>query len=133
MITYHPAYDLNHCVFRFISILSDIDGHEVKWETLQVLDFYFVFPHLLTDIRLPKNPIITKQKLNKIPIPYESLPNPQRLMFALRGLQNDATRALVVKGIIDRDLYLKNRIRLYVDKVGSSGKRVPGVVEMIKP
>jgi ABC-3C biological conflict system middle component len=117
MIIYHPAYDLNHCAFRFITLLSDIDEHQMEWETMQLLDFYYVFPHLLSDIRLPQNPVATKRTLKNIPIPYESLPNPQRLMFGLKALHNEAARALVAKGIVDKDSFLKNIIRLYAEKV----------------
>ena len=117
MIIYHPAYDFNHCVFRLINLLSDIKEKEINWETLQILDFFYVFPHLLVDIRLPRNSIATTQMLNRIPEPYESLPNPRRLMFGLKALQNEAARALVSKGIIDKDSYLKNIIRLYTERV----------------
>jgi hypothetical protein len=117
MIIYHPAYDLNHCAFRFITLLSDIDGNQTEWDTMQILDFYYVFPHLLADIRLPRNPIATKKILKSIPNPYETLPNPRRLMFELRALHQEAARALVAKGILDKDLFLKNIIRLYSERV----------------
>ncbi len=117
MSIYHPAYDFNHCAFRFINLLSDIKEKEINWETMQILDFYYVFPHLLVDIRLPRNSIATKQMLKKIPEPYESLPNSRRLMFGLKALHNEAARALVSKGIIDKDSYLRNVIRLYAERV----------------
>ena len=117
MIIYHPAGDINHCAFRFITLLSDIKEHEINWETMQILDFYYVFPHLLSDIRLPRNSIATKKMLKKIPEPYESLQNPRRLMFNLKALHNEAARALVAKGIIDKDSYLRNIIRLYAERV----------------
>ncbi len=117
MIIYHPASDINHCAFRFIILLSDIKEHEINWETLQILDFYYVFPHLLADIRLPRNSIATKNMLKKIPEPYESLQNPRRLMFNLKVLHNEAARALVAKGIIDKDSYLRNIIKLYGERV----------------
>jgi hypothetical protein len=117
MIIYHPACDLNHCAFRFITLLSDIDEHQIEWETMQIIDFYYVFPHLLSDIRLPQNPIATKQTLKNISQPYESLPNSRRLMFGLEALQNEAARALVSKGIIYKDLYLRSIIRLHAERV----------------
>jgi hypothetical protein len=117
MIIYHPAYDLNHCAFRFITLLFDIKEQEVNWETMQILDFYYVFPHLLAYIRLPRNSIATKQMLKKIPEPYESLPNSRQLMFGLKALHNEAARALIAKGIIDKDSYLRNIIRLYAERV----------------
>lgn len=117
MIIYHPAYDLNHCAFRLITILSDIKEHEINWETMQLLDFYYVFPHLLADIRLPRNSIAARKMLEKVSAPYETLPNPRQLMFGLKALHNEAARALVAKGIIDKDSYLKNIIRLYAERV----------------
>ena len=117
MIIYHPAYDLNHCVFRFITLLYSIKDHAINWEAMQILDFYYVFPNLLADIRLPRNSIATRQMLKKIPVTYESLSNPRRLMFGLKALQNEAARALVAKGLIDKDSYLKNIIRLHAKRV----------------
>jgi hypothetical protein len=117
MLIYHPAYDFNHCIFRFITLLYDIDENQTNWETMQILDFYYVFPHLLADIRLPRNPIATKKTLALIPPPYEALPNPRRLMFELKALHQEAARALVAKGILDKDLFLKNIVRIYTDKV----------------
>jgi len=117
MIIYHPAYDLNHCAFRFITLLSDIKEHEINWESMQILDFYYVFPHLLADIRLPRNSIATIKRMEQIPKPYEALPNPRRLMFDLKSLQNEAARSLIAKGLIDKNLYLKNIIRLYAERV----------------
>jgi len=122
MIIYHPAYDLNHCAYRFITLLSDIDGNNTEWDTLQLLDFYYVFPHFLAEMRLPKNPIATRNQLNKISGPYETLPNPKRLIFELSTLHKEAARALVAKGILDKDLFLKNIITLYTEKVPESLK-----------
>jgi hypothetical protein len=117
VIIYHPAYDVNHCAFRFITLLSDIDEHQTEWETLKLLDFYYVFPHLLADMRLPQNPIATKQSLKNIAKQYESLPEPRRLLFGLRELHNTTVRGLVAKGIADKNLYLKNIIKLYTDRI----------------
>ena len=117
MIIYHPAYDLNHCAFRFITLLSDIDENQIECETLQILDFYYVFPHLLSNIRLPRNPVATKQTLKNIPNPYETLPNPRQLMFSLKALHQETARALVAKGILDKDLYFKSIIGLYSERV----------------
>ncbi len=117
MIIYHPARDINHCAFRFINLLFDIEPNQLEWEKLQILDFYYVFPHLLGNIRLPRNSIATKKNLQNIPHTYESLPNPRRLMFSLRALHNETARALVAKGIFEKELYLKNIITLDTLKI----------------
>ena len=112
MIVYHPAYDINHCAFRFISLLSDVENYEMNWDSLKILDFYYVFPHLLEQVRLPKNLIANKNTLSRIPLSYETLPNPQRLMFGLSALHNEAARALIARRLIDKDLFLKNIVKL---------------------
>lgn len=117
MIIYHPAYDINHCAFRFINLLFDIKHNQLEWEKLQILDFYYVFPHLLADIRLPRNQVATKGSLKSISASYESLPNPRRLMFGLKALHNETARALVAKGIFAKELYLKNIIKLSIQKI----------------
>ena len=117
MIIYHPASDINHCAFRFINILSDVENNQLDWQTLQILDFYYVFPHFLADIRLPRNPITTKSKLKNIPAAYEALPNPRRLMFGLKALHNETARALVAKGLLEKEPFLKNTIKLDTSKI----------------
>ena len=117
MIVYHPAYDINHCAFRFISILRDVEGNEINWQTLRILDFYFVFPHLLANVRLPQNIFAGKKALSNIPIPYEALPNPKRLMFELTALHNEVARALIARRLVDKELFLKNVIKLNINHV----------------
>ncbi|MCK4821334.1 hypothetical protein KA005_36545 [bacterium] len=117
MIIYHPAHDINHCAFRFINLLSDVEQNQLDWQTLQILDFYYVFPHLLADIRLPRNQVATKRHLKSIPTTYESLPNARRLMFGLKALHNETARALVAKGILNKEPFLRNIIKLDIYKI----------------
>ncbi|MBF0408966.1 MAG: hypothetical protein HQM10_16585 [Candidatus Riflebacteria bacterium] len=117
MITYHPARDVNHCAFRLISLLRDIEQNKTDWERLKLLDFYFLFPHFLVDITLPRNPILTKKELQKIEKPYEAITNPRKMLFELRALHNAAIRGLVAKGIINKELFLKNIIKLEIGKL----------------
>ncbi len=117
MIIYHPANDINHCAFRLVTLLSDIPGNMTAFERLKILDFYYLFPHFLVDVKLPRNPIISKQALKKIERPYESLPSPRRLMFQLKSFHSSATRSLVAKGIIDKEHYLRSIIKLDTNRI----------------
>ena len=44
MIIYNPAFDIYHCVYRMISILSNLVNEKIEVDKLRILDFYMVFP-----------------------------------------------------------------------------------------
>lgn len=117
MIVYHPAYDINHCAFRFILILNDVENKQLVFEALEIIDFFFVFPHLISEIKIPRNKILNKNTLSELPKPYENLNSTKRLMFNLKNLHKEVIYSLIAKGIIDKDLYLNRLISLDFDKV----------------
>jgi len=47
MIIYHPAYDVNHCSYRILNILYAAKDNKVHCDMLKIVNFYYVYPHLL--------------------------------------------------------------------------------------
>lgn len=117
MLAYHPVIDANHCAFRIVTLLTDIKHDPVLWDHLKLLDFYLVFPHLLSAVRLPHG---MKKQVRWGTNPYEEVINPQRLMFELGSIQEQTARSLVAKGILDRDAFVAGKASLLRPEVLAS-------------
>lgn len=112
MLIYHPAYDVNHCLYRMLRILESSTHEEFSWELLRLLDFYTLFPHLLKAINpLPTSLRPFKKVIKEIHDSYEALPNAKRILFDLEGIQNAAILNLMAKDMIDIELFHKKTVR----------------------
>jgi len=52
MLVYHPAFDVYHGIFRFIKLLNCCHDKTLEKEKLRLIDFYLLFPELISTIRL---------------------------------------------------------------------------------
>lgn len=109
MILYHPINDTNHCIYRFINILIHIET-DILFEKLKVIDFYYLFPILLNDIKpWPSDIKEYKKCLNNKTNTFVQIPNKRKLFFDLNEVQKMAIATLAAKGIIDIE-QIKNGI-----------------------
>jgi hypothetical protein len=106
MLMYHPAQDVNHCVYRLLLILETTEHEQLAIDIYQLLDFYMLFPHLLKIIKPLPTPIDKCRKyfLN-IPEPFESLKNTKRILHELDSFQSVAIQNLLAKKLLDRDAF----------------------------
>lgn len=118
MLVYHPAFDANHCAYRFLHILYCSKAEKIEWDKLRLADFYYLFPHLLKLIKpLPKAISKGRKYFVKIPDPYENVPNPKRLMFDLRDIQNSTIASLVAKNIVNKESFHKGEVSLVIESL----------------
>lgn len=105
MLIYHPHHDIYHCIHRIISILSIIENNHLEFSKLRIIDFYFVFPHLVSEIAFPRMKGIAglKNKSKELNKPYEILPEKRRLFSELGDFQIQAIHILKAKKIIFED------------------------------
>lgn len=54
-LTYTPAYDPYHTVFRLLVLLTHAQDQTLLYRTARVADFYMCFPWSLKDVRAPKH------------------------------------------------------------------------------
>lgn len=102
MLMYHPAQDINHCVFRILMTTENSEHDMLKIDVYRLIDFYTLFPYLLRLIaKLPSPLHRFKSKFNEIPEPFESLKNTRRIIYELEQLQSIAMQNLVAKGLLD--------------------------------
>ncbi|MBK9131329.1 MAG: hypothetical protein IPM20_06780 [Gammaproteobacteria bacterium] len=70
------------------------------------MDFYSVFPHLLSDISpFPRELIAYKKILSKIPSAYEAIPNDKRIFHEMMPIQNTALHNLIAKNLINPEKF----------------------------
>ena len=52
MLIYNPAYDIYHTMYRILLLSSRI-VNSIEIDKLKILDFYYVYPTELLDIKKP--------------------------------------------------------------------------------
>lgn len=121
MLMYHPAFDANHCLYRIVSILRATDDQQISWPLLRILDFYYLFPSQLKNIKpWPSEIRKLKAQVMKIPDQFEDLTNPTRTFFELESFQKTATLELIAKGVLSKSSFDKGIIELEPDSLPSA-------------
>lgn len=100
MVIYHPAYDVHHCSYRLLHVLSRVDQGRVSRDSLRLIDFYYVYPHLLKRVDLPRALKKYSASISAVAEPFEITPNPRGLFFDLARIQDSALVALEQKSIL---------------------------------
>lgn len=123
MLSYHPALDSNHAVFRILSLLEFLADKELEIERVRILDFYCVFPYLLSQISVPMNLVSKKNQFKDAANPYNFGGDPRYLFAQIKVFQETALSVLASNQYIDADLYSKGVIKKGAKK--ASGDLVP--------
>lgn len=115
MITYNPAFDLYHCMFRMAHILQKLDdGNPFEVNKVRIWDFYLLFPSKVYDITLHQEEAdlikARKEYIKKTDNPYEYSGDNRKLFEWIRPFQVSALNCLVSCGILGRDDYLNNKV-----------------------
>lgn len=101
MLVYHPAFDINHARLRIIQLIDGLRDKEIPFDLLRILDFYFLFPHLLADVKLTKALLRTKRELGKRANKYNRVPAPKVLIRQMEGIHETAIRALQSSHLVE--------------------------------
>ncbi|PPK74964.1 hypothetical protein B0F87_107207 [Methylobacter tundripaludum] len=103
MLIYHQRNDVYHCTFRLLSIFNMINTNDIEFARLKIIDFYIVFPHLISTISLPRAKGISKIKkeVQTLPVPYEKLPSSRMLFSEMGDIQLQAIDILKAKKILE--------------------------------
>ncbi|ELL4667636.1 hypothetical protein Q5V23_001439 [Vibrio fluvialis] len=113
MLMYHPAQDINHCLYRLILILELSEKDSINIETYRVMDFYTLFPHLLKMIKpLPNELRSYREAFNKIKEPFEAIKNTKRVMFELENFQSICIQNLIAKGLLDKKSFTDGQLKI---------------------
>ncbi|MFK7828135.1 MAG: ABC-three component system middle component 5 [Congregibacter sp.] len=120
MLIYHPVHDINHCIYRTLRCLEISDRENFTWEQMRLLDFYSLFPHLLKKIApFPVELRAYRAIVNRIPDPYESMPNQGRVFHEIMPIQNTAIHNLVAKNLINANLFKRQVVSRTAEELPS--------------
>lgn len=115
MITYNPAFDLYHCIYRMAHIVQKLsEGECFEIEKVRIWDFYLLFPSKLYEVSLKLSEKDLREarrnfiKLSKSP--YEYCGDNRKLFEWIKPFQVSALNCLVSCGILSKDAYLNNQV-----------------------
>lgn len=115
---YHPAFDVNHCLYRITAILINTRGKQISWDLLRILDFYYLFPSQLKTISpWPSDIREYKSQVKDIPEQFEEISNKPRIFFDLLNFQSAAISELIAKGIILNENLSNECIKINIEAI----------------
>lgn len=114
MIIYHPAYDVHHCTYRILNLLRSAENQVLPKASLRLMDFYYVYPHLLKKVKRSRPLLKYAKAIDEISDAFEVTPNPTSLFYELCRMQDSAFRSLEHKSLIS---LTANEVKLKPEKL----------------
>ncbi len=112
-LTYQPAFDPFHSVFRFLRLRQAIlPQAALPRDHVRVLDFYLMFPFRSNDVRVfPRHRKFKKLAQQYASArPYGDLPEDRILFHRMSPIQGAALDTLAQRGLLDREQYKRGII-----------------------
>lgn len=112
-LTYQPAFDPFHAVFRFLRLRQAILPHiQIPSEHIRVLDFYLLFPFRSDTIRVYPKHRKFKRIANQYSDarPYGDIPDDKFLFNRMSSIQMAALDTLMKKGLLNSAQYRRGLI-----------------------
>ena len=130
MITYNPAFDPYHSIFRMAHILLKMSEQKpVEIDRVRIWDFYLLYPVQLNHVSLKVDETEVREarrllKLKETAFDYKG--DIRKLFEWIRPIQVSALRCLVSCGILGRDEFESGRVRVadpgkLQDFIGATG------------
>lgn len=110
MLVYHSAFDIYHCVYRLIQLLSNLKEDYVELERLRMWDYYLAFPNEMTKIRYEKGNNDIQNLFPKKENPYEIVLDSKIIFEKMRPYQLTAIKTLASYGLVEKDYLTENRV-----------------------
>lgn len=118
MLIYNPAFDIYHCIYRILTALTILPNKEYRIEMVRIIDFYILFPHLFSELSLPRHYRKLKDSLRHLKTNYNDVPNHKRLYIDLYGLQMHGLHYLA-------SIELLNEVKLKENLIVRTSLRLP--------
>jgi hypothetical protein len=110
MIVYHPIDDVYHCFCRLALLISHLPPKECEIKKLQILDFYFLFPGLIKNMRFPKELRLYRDYADNFKVPYTSIDSPNELIVHLEHQSIEVTHQMASYDLIDIEKLKENLV-----------------------
>lgn len=102
-LSYHPAFDAFHAIFRFLRVTRRADILEIEVDKLRILDYYLLFPWRASAIRLSQKDLEVRRIAKRLEArrDYATLPTGDALLERMRPSQVAALQTMAMDGILD--------------------------------
>ncbi|MDP4026279.1 hypothetical protein Q8W71_26995 [Methylobacterium sp. NEAU 140] len=113
-LTFQPALDPFHTVFRYFRLRDGLAaGFALQYEKFKIMDFYLVFPFLISSIRLSRGHQKYKKMAEKYGHlkPYGELPDPHNLFSRMEPMHDAAAQSMVVKRYFSGQYFTDGEIK----------------------
>lgn len=144
MITYNPAFDLYHSIFRIAHIIGRLGEEEsIDIDKVRIWDFYLLFPDKVYTITIRRDEDYLhdyrSRFLKKENNPYEFKGDNRKLFEWIKPVQVSALGCLVACGIVDKEQYENGKVKVcnseklnnYLQKVGDLTPRERNVLSFM--
>lgn len=143
MITYNPAFDLYHSIFRMAHILLKIDEpHPLEIDRVRIWDFYMLYPVQLNHVSLKvdEKEIREARKLLKLKeTSYDYKGDVRKLFEWIKPFQVSALGCLVSCGILGKEQFeagcvevvSHDKLKAFVEHAGDITVREHNVLNYI--
>ena len=139
MLIYHPAFDMYHCMFRILRLLSKLPEQAYEVERIRILDFYLLFPEQLNNVRFPREAVTYRKSFRNDINPFERIEDPLRIFLRLESYQKEALNCLASYNLIDSELLAESKIQRtdnelpneLVEAIEKATDRFPEVMELL--
>jgi hypothetical protein len=101
VLVYHPAHDPYHCALRTLAILRASEQPALDVDKVRIIDFYVLFPSLVSEITLPRPLSSLRTAAAKQQHAYEYVDNPKQVFLELKEIQYSTYLALAGQNVID--------------------------------
>ncbi len=109
MITYNPAFDLYHSIFRIAHILRKMEERKrYEIDCVRIWDFYMLYPNKLSNVllKVDEKELREARKLLKLKeTSYDYKGDIRKLFEWIKPFQLSALGCLVSCGILDKDAF----------------------------
>jgi hypothetical protein len=119
-LVFQPALDPYHAMFRLFRLLAILKETAVSRDHIRILDFYLLFPFLISAIRLSREDQHFKKLARKYANlkPYGQQPEGSLLFARMEAMQDAALDTLAFNSFLEKEA-------LAADRVVSTNKMLP--------
>lgn len=141
MITYNPAFDLYHSIYRIAHIVGKLEeGEWMETDKVRIWDFFVLFPDKVYNITIRREEEDLRQYRSKYlkreNNPYDFDGDNHQLFEWMKPVQQSALGSLVSWGILDLEQFETGRVSVvnnellhqYLEQVGELTTRERNVL-----
>jgi hypothetical protein len=101
-LSYHPAFDVFHAIFRFLRLKLHRNISEIEIDKLRILDYYLLFPWRASSIKLAQADLKVRRIAKRLECrsDYATLPTGETLLERMKAAQVAALQTMAQDGAL---------------------------------